>query len=60
MQIEAPQGSIVFYTFLTYGYGARMKWLNVVAYKEALENWAAGICERHNCTAEISIGANFW
>ena len=60
MQITAPEGSIVFFTFLTYGYCERMPWAEVVAHADALQKWAAGICERHHCKAEISIGANYW
>jgi hypothetical protein len=59
-QISAPEGSIVFHTFLTYGYGERCQWPDVEKYKAALDAWANGICERHHCKAEISIGANYW
>lgn len=60
IQIAAPEGSVVFHTYLTYGYGERVTWDKVTAFKEALEKWSAGICERHHCTAEISVGANYW
>ena len=60
IQIKAPEGSIVFYSFLTYGYGERITWDKAQSFKETIEKWAIGVCERHHCNYEISIGANYW
>jgi len=59
-QISANEGDIVLFDFVTYGYGDRIAWDDLVAQKTELEKWAAGVCERHHCTAAIYISANYW
>lgn len=59
-QISAPEGSIIMHGFLTYGYGENASWENVAAAKAALEEFLAGICERHHCKSEVFITANYW
>lgn len=59
-QIRAPEGSIVLTGFLTYGYGEKQEWIKIEAQKQSLETWAKDVCERHACTYEIFVTANFW
>ena len=59
-QISAPEGSIIFHTYLTYGYGERLTWAQAVAYQEILDKWAQGVCERHRCKAEIFVCADYF
>ena len=59
-QISAAEGSIVAHDYLTYGYGEVVTWEDLTAAKEALDEWARSICERHHCTHSIQITANYW
>lgn len=59
-QIQAPTGSLVFFDLVTYGYGEWVAWDTLAAQKQELEEWARGICERHKCSFEIRISANYW
>jgi hypothetical protein len=59
-QISAHEGDIVAHDFLTYGYGEGCTWAEVEKRKADLEEWAKGICERHKCSYEIFIAANYW
>jgi len=45
---------------VTYGYGEVVKWDAVQSQKASLEEWAKDVCERHSCTAEYFITANYW
>jgi len=60
LQIEAKEGDLVFYSLVTYGYGEFITWADLQAKKDALEEWCKGICERHHCTYEIRVSANYW
>jgi hypothetical protein len=59
-QITAEEGDIVFFDFVTYGYGDVIEWDKLEKRKSDLEEWAIGICERHNCTYKIVVTANYW
>lgn len=59
-QLSAPEGSIVLWDHVTYGYGERVAWNELVAQKAALDEWAKGICKRHRCTAAVFVSANYW
>lgn len=59
-QIRAPEGSIVVFDLVTYGYGERVAWDKLAAQKQALDEWARGVCEKHSCSYEIHVGANYW
>jgi len=59
-QIGAKEGCLVFHDLVTYGYGESLSWDELSAKKEALEAWCRGICERHKCTFEIRVSANYW
>lgn len=59
-QISAKEGDIVVFDLVTYGYGERKKWADLEAQKASLQEWAAGICERHHCSVEIFVSANYW
>lgn len=60
-QIRAPEGSIVVFHFLTYGFGEVSLWSDVCDRQQQLDEWAKGICERHKCGSyEIYISANYW
>ncbi len=60
MQISGKEGSIIFHDFATYGHGEQITWTELESRKNALEEWAKGICERHQCDYEIRVGANYW
>lgn len=59
-QITAKEGDIVIFDLVTYGYGERIAWADIEAQKASLEAWAKGICERHKCTYEFFVTANYW
>ncbi len=59
-QISAKEGDIIFFDMITYGYGETILWDALEKKKKALELWAKNICKQHNCSFEISIGANYW
>lgn len=59
-QLAAKEGDIVLYDLVTYGYGETITWEKLAAQKQALEEWAKGVCERHQCSFQIYVGANYW
>ena len=59
-QIQAREGDIVVFDHVTYGYGRVVSWEDLEKQKKSLEDWAIGICERHNCTYKIFVTANYW
>jgi len=60
MQLSAKEGDLLFFDLVTYGYGEQIAWEALESQKNALEEWARGVCERHNCTFKISVTANYW
>lgn len=59
-QITADEGDIIVFDMVTYGYGKVIPWDKLVVQKVSLEKWAAGVCERHKCTAAFFVTANYW
>ena len=59
-QLEAKDGAILVFDMVTYGYGEEIMWDDLTKQKDALEEWAKGICERHACSYAISVTANYW
>lgn len=59
-QISAPEGSIVLWDFLTYGYGETKLWADVAAQQQRLAAWCDKHCPTLNCTYEIRLTANYW
>ncbi len=59
-QLGLPEGTIYVFSLVTYGYGETIKWADLDAQKVALEDWAKSVCEKHNCSAEILVSANYW
>jgi hypothetical protein len=59
-QISAPEGSIILWDLVTYGYGEKITWQALADHKSALESWAEGVCAKHHCKAEIFVSANYW
>lgn len=59
-QLSLPEGTIYVMDLFTYGYGEKVTWDKLAEQKAALDEWAKGICERHQCTAEIFVSANYW
>ncbi len=59
-QISSKEGDLIFFDMVTYGYGESIKWSDLEAQKADLEEWAKGICERHNCSYEIRVCSNYW
>ncbi len=60
LQFELPEGTIFVISLFTYGYCEKVTWDKLAEQKEALDEWSKGICERHQCTAEIFVSANYW
>jgi hypothetical protein len=60
MQVSAKEGDIVALDMVTYGYGETISWAKLEAQKTDLEQWAKGVCERHKCSYEIFVTANYW
>jgi hypothetical protein len=59
-QLAAKEGDIVLHDLVTYGYGETITWEKLEAQKRALEEWAKEVCERHKCSYQICVGANYW
>ena len=59
-QIGANEGDIVFWDYVTYGYGERIEWAQLEQQKQQLEEWAKGICEQYRCSYKIYVTANYW
>ena len=59
-QISAPEGSLVFHDYLTYGYGDVTDWSKVQEQKDALLNFGLMIAEKYKGTFKIQITANYW
>jgi hypothetical protein len=59
-QIAAPEGTIVLWNLVTYGYGRSIKWDDLVKAKEALEAFAKEVGAKHHCSYEIRVSANYW
>jgi hypothetical protein len=59
-QVAGAEGDLVFFDMVTYGYGEFIAWGDIEAKKKILEEWCAGVCERHNCKYEIRVSANYW
>ena len=60
VQIEAPEGSIVFYKYLTYGFCEKIEWDDVRHTHEVLEAWATEVDKEFKCSHKIYISANYW
>lgn len=60
IMIGSAEGDLIFYTYMTYGYGVQVPWETIEMRKKELEAWAKGICERHHCNFKIGVTANFW
>lgn len=59
-QISAKEGDLIFFSFITYGYGESIEWDRLEAQKNDLEQWAINTCGKHNCTFKIKVTANHW
>lgn len=59
-QITADEGDIIVFDLVTYGYGERIAWDDLLRKKAALEEWATGVCARHKCTPSFFVTANYW
>lgn len=59
-QIKSKEGDLLFFDMVTYGYGEAIAWEKLEAQKQALEEWARGVCERHHCSYEIRMCSNYW
>lgn len=59
-QISAKEGDIVLHDFLTYGYGEKLAWAEVVDRVAALQAWADVARDKYRCSAAIYVSANYW
>lgn len=54
-QISAQGGDLVFFDFVTYGYGEKVTWDDLEYKKTKLEEWAQKICEEFQCSYRIWV-----
>ena len=59
-QISADEGDLVFFDYVTYGYGDVVTWSDLEKQKNELEAWAKATAEKNECKYEIRITANYW
>lgn len=59
-QIGGQEGDLVFFDFVTYGYGEQVAWDDLEKQKNDLEAWAKATSEKHHCAYRISVSANYW
>jgi hypothetical protein len=59
-QLESKVGDLLFFTFITYGYGDIMLCPELIQRAEALSAWTEGVCEKYHCKARIFVTANYW
>jgi hypothetical protein len=59
-QIAASEGDLIFFKFVTYGYGEFIDWEDLEKQKNELEKWAGEMCSKHNCSFKIRVTANYW
>jgi len=59
-QIAAPEGSVVVFAHVTYGFGESVTWNNFEKEKKSLSEWADDVCKKHHCSFEIWVSANYW
>jgi hypothetical protein len=59
-QISADEGDLIFFDFVTYGYGEVVTWVDLETQKNELEQWARTASEKYNCSYEIKVTANYW
>ena len=59
-QIAADEGSLVFWKFVTYGYGEVVDWADLEKQKVELEQWCKETCDIHHCSYVIRVTANYW
>jgi hypothetical protein len=59
-QIAAGEGDLIFFNFVTYGYGEFVDWEDLEKQKNELKKWAGEMCSKHNCSFKIWVAANYW
>jgi len=59
-QIYPKHEDLVFFDFVTYGYGVTITWDKLKQQEEDLEAWALETCKKHHCSYEIRVTANYW
>lgn len=59
-QIAGDEGDIVFFDFVTYGFGDSVTWDELEKRKTELETWAKETSARHHCNFKILVSANYW
>lgn len=59
-QVMAKEGDLIFFTIPTYGYGDSISWPDLVNQQKQLDEWAKTMSERHHCSYEIRVSANYW
>lgn len=59
-QVSAPEGSLIFFDLVTYGYGEKIDWDTLEKRKIELTEWAKDICQRHHCSFQVYLTANYW
>lgn len=60
IQLSLPKGSIYIIDLATYGYGEKLTWKELETKKSEFEKWGKDVCEKHHCSMEIFVSANYW
>ena len=59
-QIAAKQGELVFFIYVTYGYGDTVAFDEVSTHRDRLAAWAIENAVKHHCRWRIELTANYW
>ena len=59
-QISASEGDIVVFGMVTYGYGDKILFDELVRRKDGLEKWAKDVCQEFKCSYKFFVTANYW
>jgi len=59
-QISAKKGNLVFFDFVTYGYGESISWEKLNTQMLELKIWADDVCKKFHCSYQIRVTANNW
>lgn len=59
-QISSEEGDLIFFDFVTYGYGEKIEWSKLEEIKSEFEKWVVNVCDKYHCSYQIFISANYW
>jgi len=59
-QISANHGQIIAHSLITYGFGEFVAWDHLLRLKGDLDTWAKSVGDKHKCSVEIRVSANYY